>query len=363
MKKYVWMMLTLILAVGSCRKEEDIIDPVPVIPESSDVRFDLNEVPYDKLSDYKFFLGEITEHNPNERVLPYDVITPLFADYAKKKKFIWMPEGSSASYASDSEILNFPEGTVMIKSFFYDHVLPNDSRKYLETRLIYLKNGEWKFADYIWNEEQTEAYFNLDGAEVPVIWLENGTDNKNVNFRIPAESECFTCHKSNDLAMPIGPKPQNLNRDFEYDEGSMNQLQKWIEYGYLENTLPANIITVVDWQDASQNLTDRVRAYVDINCAHCHRQNSHCSYRDLRFAYSETTDMHNLGVCMEPAEDLGAALTYVVAAGNIERSVMHYRMNTTNPAQRMPLLGRTMIHNEAITLFEEWINSLNPPCP
>ncbi|MEZ4800116.1 MAG: hypothetical protein R2809_10145 [Flavobacteriales bacterium] len=46
----------------------------------------------------------MSELHPNERVLPYDVITPLFTDYAKKKKFVWMPEGTSAIYASDNNM-------------------------------------------------------------------------------------------------------------------------------------------------------------------------------------------------------------------------------------------------------------------
>ena len=29
---------------------------------------------------------------------------------------------------------------------------------------------------------------------------------------------------------------------------------------------------------------------------------------------------------------------------------------------RMPLLGRTLVHEEGVQLFEEWINSLTPPC-
>jgi uncharacterized repeat protein (TIGR03806 family) len=332
-------------------------------PASTAVRFELDQVPYEKLSDYRFFTGTINELVPNERVLPYDVITPLFADYAKKKKFIWMPEGTSASYVMDSEILDFPEGTVMIKSFYYDRVQPNDDRRFLETRLIYLKDGEWLFADYLWNDEQTEAYLDMDGANVPISWIDEGNINRSTTFRIPSESECFTCHKVNNEAMPIGPKPQNLNRDFIYEEGSMNQLQKWMEVGYLENNLPPSIETVAKWDDASVSLHDRVRAYVDMNCAHCHRENSHCSYRELRFAWSETVEDYNLGICMEPAENLGEALTYVVASGNIERSVLHFRINSTNPAQRMPLLGRTLVHEEAVVLFEEWINSLSPPCP
>lgn len=362
MKYRILGIVLLFAVVMSCKKEEEDIIPSTPAPDSGQVIFDLSEVPYPKLSDYRFFLGDQYDMSPNERVLPYDVITPLFADYAKKMKFIWMPEGSSAEYLSDHAILDFPEGTVMIKSFFYDNVQPEGNRQFLETRLIYRKENEWHFADYIWNDEQTEAYFNLDGSYVPIDWIDEEGTARSVDFRIPSESECLTCHKSNDKPIPIGPKPQNLNMNYSYSDGSMNQLERWVQAGYLQPNYPSNIETVADWSDPTVPLFDRVRAYVDMNCAHCHQENSHCSYRPMRFALSESEDLTNMGVCVEPAEEINSALQYVVAAGNIERSVMHYRMNTTDEVYRMPLLGRSLVHEEAIELFTEWIESLDPPC-
>ncbi len=106
----------------------------------------------------------------------------------------------------------------------------------------------------------------------------------------------------------------------------------------------------------------RVRAYVDMNCAHCHAEGHHCDYRPMRFAWNETTDPVNLGVCVEPDEVLLPILTHIVARGNTEKSTLFYRIAATEESVRMPLLGRTLVHEEGVQLFEEWINSLTPPC-
>ncbi len=364
--KFRILVLTLLVtvALAACQKDDEETDNTDddSLP-STGVRFNLNEVPYAKLSDYRFFIDTINELQPNEGVLPYDVITPLFSDYAHKKRFIWMPAGTGAQYVSDSVVVNFPEGTVMIKNFFYDNVLPAGNRKLIETRLLYKKNGEWKFADYIWNEEQTEATFSLDGSYQDIDWVdENGTMHS-VNYRIPSEVECYTCHKFNDTATPIGPKPQNLNKSILYEDGIKNQLQKWAEVGYLINDYPAEIETVVDWTDETQTLENRWRAYVDMNCSHCHREGSHCDYRPLRLAWSETSNPDNLGICITPEEYVAPQLTHIIARSNVNRSMMHYRLNTTVEQYRMPLFGRTVIHQEAIDLLEAYINSLSPTCP
>jgi uncharacterized repeat protein (TIGR03806 family) len=352
------------IVLGACQKyieQPPADDSAPIA--GTDVRFNLNEVPYALLSDYRFFVDSMALLQPNERVLPYDVITPLFSDYAHKKRFIWMPTGSAAQYAGDSAVVDFPDGTVMIKNFYYDNVQPTGNRKLIETRLLYKKNGEWKFADYIWNEEQTEATFSLDGAYKDIEWVDDTGEQHSVHYRIPSEVECYTCHKFNDTATPIGPKPQNLNKSIVYEDGIQNQLQKWSEVGYLSSDYPSDIQTVVDWTDESQTLENRWRAYVDMNCSHCHREGSHCDYRPLRLAWSETSDPANLGICITPEEFVAPQLTHIIARSNVDRSMMHYRLNTTAEQYRMPLFGRTVIHEEAVDLLEAYINSLSPTCP
>src|SRR5690606_5977365 len=139
----------------------------------------------------------------------------------------------------------------------------------------------------------------------------------------------------------------------------MDQLTKWVSVGYLAPGLPANIDKVVRWDDPTAALDERVRAYLDMNCAHCHSEGSHCDYRPMRLAFTETVDPVNLGICVPPDEQLQPALTHIVSRGNVARSMMHYRLGSTEESERMPLLGRSLVHEEGLELVEEWINSLS----
>jgi uncharacterized repeat protein (TIGR03806 family) len=367
MKRIYYGLPLLAALILACHKEEPsdpVGDPPPVIdtPQVSPVIFDLAHVPYDSLSEYLFYQGALKDLNPSYGVLPYEVITPLFSDYAHKKRFVWMPEGVKASYVSDSTVLDFPNGAVLIKNFYYDHVQPEDVTRILETRLLFKRNGAWEFADYVWNAEQTEATLDLVGSNVPIAWLNDDGSAHSTTYRIPSGAECQTCHKRNNLPIPIGPKPQNLNKDVTYSGGAMNQLSKWVDMGYLEAGYPAQIATVVAWDDPTQSLNDRVRAYVDMNCSHCHANDRHCDYRPMRFAWKETVDPANLGICVAPDDPLLPQHSHIVKPGNLERSLMYYRINATDETVRMPLLGRTVIHEEGRQLIADWILSLTQTC-
>lgn len=332
---------------------------INVIP-GSPVYFKLEEMPYEKLSEYKFFEGTMSDLKPVFGVIPYEPISALFSDYAKKERFIWMPNNTSASYVNDHEVLDFPEGTILIKNFYYTHVLPADTKRIIETRLMIKKNDQWVFANYVWNAEQSEAYFDLNGGTTQVSWLQDGV-KRNVDYRIPTESQCFTCHKSLVDNTPIGLKPQNLNGDHNYTNGVQNQLTKFVEIGYLDNSLPSSIETVVDWEDDSQSLNLRVRSYFDINCAHCHADVKHCDYRPMRFAFNESADPVNLGICVDPDTSI-PPYTKIINPRDRATSVLHFRFSTTLEQYRMPLFGRTLVHDEALSLIEEWIDSLTQNC-
>ena len=363
-----WRMISIlvfiVIVIFSCRKEDDKPDEnIPEQPTDTSVKFELDQVPYANLSEYRFFTGAMADLLPNARVLPYEPITPLFSDYAHKKRFVWMPDGVSAEYVSDHQIFDFPDGTVLIKNFYYDHVQPYDVRKIVETRLIYKKDGAWLFADYTWNEEQTEAVFSLSGSNVPVSWIDDDGSEKYVNFRIPSEVECHTCHKANQISIPIGPKPQNLNKDYLFADGMMNQLQKWQEVGYLSGNIPADIVTTIDWKDESFPLDLRVRSYLDANCGHCHSDVGHCNYRNLRFTFDKTDEDANMGICVVPDLPINPTITHIIARTSPLRSAALYRMNTNEANFMMPMLGRTIVHQEGVDLLEEYILSLSPVCP
>ena len=373
MKKYYAFAVLLFLSVSliiACSDNDSDDEYEPVSP----VVVDLTQVPYPKLSDYKFFEGDLKLQKPSLNVIPYEPASVLFSDYAHKKRFIWMPIGVKATYDGDNNILNLPTGAVLIKTFYYDNVQPSNTTRIIETRVMIRKETGWIFANYVWNDEQTEALLDLAGSFTDVSFKDENNVIKNVNYRIPSEVQCVVCHKEKETIngqevvshIPIGIKPQNLNFDYNYGSETKNQLTKWIEQGYLINNfaLPSAANTTVNYADASKPIEERVRAYFDVNCAHCHKEKGHCDYRPLRLAYSETTGVNgktNMGVCVTPEDmqDFPSYIENLITPGNPERSMLYYRVNTTDESYRMPLHGRSIIHDEGIALIEEWIYTLS----
>ena len=355
-KLFFIVFLIAVSVIVACKKKKG--DPPTPIPAPTGVSVDLTTVPFSKLSDYRFFAGNMKEQVPNTGVLPYEPATSLFTDYALKKRFVWLPAGTKGSYVSDHDLIDLPVGAALIKTFYYNNIQPSGDTKIMETRVMIKKSNGWIFAEYVWNDTQTEAYLQMDGSYQNISWLQNG-ELKSTNYRLPSATECLICHKTNNQPVPIGIKPQNLNFDYNFTSGSQNQLQKWIDVGFLENTLPGTIVSTIDYRDESQPLRLRLRSYLDMNCSHCHRENSHCDYRPLRLAFHETDLSINMGICVSPDEFIDASLVNIIVPGNFNKSMMHFRMNSVEEGNRMPLLGRSLVHEEGVDLLRQFISSIS----
>ena len=74
---------------------------------------------------------------PAEGVIPYDLNSALFSDYAEKFRFVKLPPGTHATYR-DADAFEFPVGTVIAKTFAYprDARDPSKGRRLIETRLL-----------------------------------------------------------------------------------------------------------------------------------------------------------------------------------------------------------------------------------
>ena len=350
-------LLLIVFVLNSCSSDDDY-----VAIETSPVVLNLAEVPYAKLSDYKFFNGEIKNQKPAYGVIPFKPASELFTDYAKKSRFVWLPNGTKANYASDAEILDLPIGSALIKTFYYNQVQPLNTTKIIETRVMIKKDTGWIFAEYVWNDEQTDALRQTQGSTVSISWLNESEAIQTIDYKIPATNDCITCHDVNGESYPIGIKPQNLNNNFNYATGSKNQLSKWISFGYLENNLPATIVSIVDYKDSSKSLDLRARSYFDSNCAHCHRDGGVGENVNIRMAFDKTANPGNMGVCTPPLLQVpGIVHGSIVSPNNTSQSTLYYMMTTDNTGFRMPRTGTTVKHQEGIQLIEQWINSL-PAC-
>jgi uncharacterized repeat protein (TIGR03806 family) len=328
-------------------------------PAESPVKSFVDEPFPKKLSEWHLFAGESALSQPNQRVLPYDLNTPLFSDYASKHRFVWMPPGASAKYREDS-VFDFPVGTIFVKSFAFPANDDSTTERFVETRLLVHSKSGWVGLPYIWNAGQTEATLELVPDPVHIRYVDSSGKNRDFTYFIPNANECKQCHDNERVMLPIGPKARNLNKDFIYSDGAENQLARWTKVGYLQGTpSPETLPKVSRWDvPSSGTLEARARAYLDNNCAHCHQPGGTGGYTalDLRIASSNPKA---LGECKSPnsAGRVGS-LTYDLIPGHPEESILLARMESTRPKEMMPQIGRSVVHEEGVALIREWIRSL-----
>lgn len=302
----------------------------------------------DELGDFGFFLDSAAQ-SPHPRVVPYTLNTPLFSDYAMKQRFVYVPEGQQAAYHPD-EAFAFPVGSAFIKSFGYpaDFRDPEAGIRLIETRVMLRRADGWVALPYVWNEDGTEAVLRRGGARLPASWIDGQGERQEISYRVPNQNQCKTCHALDGEIALIGPKARNL------DDGE--RLASWVDAGILDRA-PAAGPRVPVWDDPHDGTLDqRARAYLDVNCAHCHRREGSASNSGLFLTYGEE-DAVARGILKRPvAAGRGSGgREFDIAPGRPDASILLYRMETGDPGIAMPELGRELLHREGIALIRDYI--------
>ena len=315
-------------------------------PAPVDLERVLASDPAPTLADYRLFTDAQAD-TPNARLTPYALATPLFSDYADKARLVFVPPGTSASYTATG-VLAFPVGTVLVKTFAYG------ARK-IETRLLIRKADGWVPNTYVWNAAQNAAVLKRAGARVPVVW-----QGRSIDYAVPNANQCKQCHLDGDAVTPIGPRARNLNVAYRYAGGSENQLAHWTRTGVLRGAPPpAKVARTPVWDDPSEPLVSRARAYLDVNCAHCHGRTGFASNSGLYLDLKET-NASALGIGKRPvAAGRGSGgHDFAIAPGRPQASILAHRMASTEPGIMMPQFGRTIEHTEGVALIRAWIAAM-----
>lgn len=358
----------------------------PVIPEIcqrsvSNIQWDrLLTENRNKLSDYQLFSSQCNPTaSPNERGIPYDLSVPLFTDYASKYRFLFLPDNSAATY-HDNEAFEFPLGTVISKTFS----MPANTNQrgfehetLLETRLLIKRENGWVTLPYIWNESKTDAELGLIGGRVSTS-LTHENELTHFQYAIPGIQQCSRCHQikpdgdaDQAFLAPIGPKARYLNSDYDYGNGLENQLEYWSAQGLLtglpddKSTIAATPSfkpdTAIESIPPSQ-LTHYAKAWLDVNCAHCHRAEGGASNTAFQVDYNMPFDTHKIdhGVCGKPVSYGGSHLSWLITPGTADTSIIVQRMVAIpdGSGDQMPPLGRELVHREGLALIKTWINSM-----
>ncbi|HQR09513.1 MAG TPA: SO2930 family diheme c-type cytochrome [Gemmatales bacterium] len=320
----------------------------------------LAELP-EKLSAFHLFLGNMADQAPAAGVLHYDLNSPLFSDYTTKYRFIKLPAGTSMKYVSNDDAIEFPTGTIIAKTFAYlkDQRDPIKGQRLLETRILRKGETAWEGVSYAWNDAQTEATLKLTGTVTPSKWIHTDGTEKSNAYIVPNANQCKSCHGNNNN--PIGPRPRNLDRDFIQNSGPKNQLERWAAQGTLQN-LPEHqqLKALPVWNNpATGSLDQRARAWLDINCAHCHQPSGGARQSGLDLRYTQTDPAQHGIMKMPIAAGRGSGgRLYDIVPGKPEGSVLVFRLESTEPGIMMPELPRRMVDVEGVKLIKEWIDSM-----
>src|ERR1700722_6238158 len=303
-----------------------------------------------------------------DTVVPYDLNTPLFSDYAVKFRTVWLPPGAAAPYSTADE-LEFPVGTVVTKSFGWpaDFRKPNAPVHWVETRvLVHTPKSGWTGASYEWNEANTVATLVPGGDVLSFSFIDTNGGTEKPTYLIPSQAQCPKCHASNGVFTTLGPSAAQLNRTYAYAQGSKNEIAEWSRLGILSGApAPDEAPALPVWNDPTTGTTEqRARAYLHANCAYCHDGQGEARNTGLVLLYSET-DPAKYGVCKSPVAAGKAAGddAFDVGPGHPESSILIRRVTSTEPSVAMPELERSLEHVEAVTLLTEWVAGLPGSCP
>lgn len=296
--------------------------------------------------------------DPSPGVTPYALNSPLYSDGAVKRRYVYLPPGSKARYDAE-EAFEFPVGAVLVKTFAVplDARAPNGPERVLETRLLVRRTQGWAALPYVWNAAGTAATLTPVGATIPVATTDAAGAPRTLAWQAPNRNQCKGCHSLNGAFTPIGPKARNLNGVYPYAEGAENQIAHWTRLGLLDGApAPDAAPRAQPLHEAAAPVALRARAYLDVNCAHCHRPGgpADTSGLDLRWSQSEPV---RYGVEKRPvaAGRASADLAFDIAPGAPDRSILVHRLASTDPGVMMPELGRSLVDEDGLAVVRQWI--------
>lgn len=322
-----------VTAIDAAGNESGASNTVTFSTIAAPLRFETN------LSDMGIYTGTFSDLTPADGVQLYELNSTLFTDYAKKQRLVRLPNDTKLEYNNSDLLPKFPDNTLIAKTFYYyvNEGDPSQGKQIIETRVLLKIEGSWQVGNYVWNGSMTDAVYSEAGSVDPISYIDTNGETQNINYVIPSKTDCFTCHNNDENTFPIGMKLRSMN--FTPSYVSQNQLDYFSGIGLLDGVNSASISILPDWTDESLDIFSRARAYIDINCAHCHQPGGPVSNFGLDFRL-ET-----------PYEDTGIYAN----RGEIEA-----RTQSNIPSYMMPQLGRTIIHNEAVVMLLQYLDEIEP---
>jgi uncharacterized repeat protein (TIGR03806 family) len=318
--------------------------------------------------------ASVHDQVPAAGVVPYRINAEAWADGARAERFLAIPGDGRIEFDRNG-YGNLPEGSVLARTVSLD-VWERDWReprsRRVETQVLHREAGSWRPYTYVWNEDQSDAVLTDAGGasrtlSVPDRQAEGG--RRTLTYRIAARTECVLCHNpwvearttvfGIQSASPLALGTPHLDCDGLPPGSGENQLHRLERLGYFAGPLPARAgqrARLADPGDRGAGLEARARAYLQVNCAHCHSQ--HSGGTALIALGAELPLAETRTVAGRPMQGtFGIDDAQIIAPGEPARSVLFYRMAKLGPG-RMPRIGSHEVDERGLRLIADWIAQL-----
>lgn len=269
----------------------------------------------------------------------FEMNNPIWRPGVRVANWLKMPDGGKIVHSSDSDWA-FPEGAMIVQHF--EDLLGEPHETHL-----YESNGDgtYKASAYRWSQNVEVAAiverseFMPMKSDASIMWLSPGP-----TARLAPETAIF------------GFQPQFNARQLNKE----NQLVEWGARGWLENSLSDREIGKLPklhpLEDESIPEIERIRSYLDVNCASCHKPGGPSrGFFDARFQTSFKDQ--NLVSEQLMAGDLGVSGAKLIAPGDPEKSILYLRL-ARKDGFRMPPGSINAEDPPILPLLEKWIREL-----
>lgn len=299
-----------------------------------------------------------------EHIVAYELASPAFNNGAKPSYRIVLPKGANGGFnpvrINADGSFDFPAGTIFLKHLFFEEGASGTSFP-VETQVI-LKRNDGGFAAASYAYDQTTRVSRLVEDAVSVQYA-RGDSGKSHEWNFVGGGICFGCHNSSTSDI-LGFNLRQLKVGQQVTELS----RRGVFSPPISITLLENTPTLKDLGNPDASLQEKVRSYMDVNCAYCHRPNGLGGGKfDARIGTPlEAQNLIN-------GDIVGAAFLVELVSDQDEGPQVLKDMKLIKPSEpgaslilrrmrdstmRMPPFGLWSSDSEAIAVFEEWIRSL-----
>ncbi len=320
----------------------------------------------EKLSETGLF-ASVADHSVAPGVVPYRIKAEPWMDGAVAQRFVALPELTSLGTYETSNVQigfikgswEFPHDAVLMKTISLPTVDSDaNSTLRLETQILHFDVDTWRAYTYAWNDAQTDAVRVRTGfdRDYSVRDAQAVGGLRQLTWHFARSTECLLCHTTRGGTV-YGFNPSQLDCDLDYAATRDNQLRTLTHIGLFAKPLPSTPPTIVDPHDSTATLEQRARAYLHVNCAHCHRRGGGGTAAmdvQVQLPLAKTNLLHQ-----RPTQGtFGIHAAQVVASGDPYRSVLLYRMAKTGRG-RMPYIGSSIVDPRGLQLIQDWISELD----